>query len=79
VSPDSNPPHVRFRSAAGELLADVPLRLIWFVNQVVIDGPLGAEWEACVPRQPGFACLELLGPYEMTLTHTEIAPDLQMC
>ncbi len=78
-SQDGFLPHVRFKSETGEIVADIPLKMVIYQNYMLIDGGLWIEWEAFVPDISQYECLELLSQSELPLTKLEIEPPLRMC
>ena len=72
-------PHVRFRSEAGGIIADVPLKMVIYRDYMMIDGGLWIEWEAFAPNILEYDCLELISQSELAITKLEIEPPLRMC
>jgi hypothetical protein len=72
-------PHVRFRSETGEIITDIPLKMVIHQDYMLIDGGLWIEWEAFVPDISEYECVELLSQSELAITKFEIEPPLRMC
>ena len=72
-------PHVRFRSADGQVLADVPLKLVSTQDMLMIDGGISAQWEAFVPPFVEYDCLELMQAVPQSLTKVELEPGMRLC